>query len=225
MSPLKPLTGAVGLGGLLIGSGWWSASSLVRLAPRVVGPAAAPDDLLVVLCAGVATLISIWLVACWAAAVLTHLPGAMGRAAGRAYRRITPAALRGVMVIAVGTAVAAGSGQAALASPRSAAGVAVTVSASAMAPDAVARDLPDPGWSATASPSQAMPSPRTTEVTIRPGDTLWHVARRQLPPDASPLAIDRAWRQWYSANADIIGDDPDVLNVGQRLRSPSGAAS
>ncbi|MGE5635844.1 MAG: LysM peptidoglycan-binding domain-containing protein [Nocardioidaceae bacterium] len=56
---------------------------------------------------------------------------------------------------------------------------------------------------------------------VRPGDTLWSIARRLLGRRASPAAIaslvDRIWR----LNADAIGTgDPDLINPGTRLLLP-----
>lgn len=57
-------------------------------------------------------------------------------------------------------------------------------------------------------------------VVVRPGDTLWDIARRHLPAGASDASIARAWPRWYAANRAVIGSDPDLLLPGQRLRSP-----
>lgn len=68
------------------------------------------------------------------------------------------------------------------------------------------------------------PRPGTSvsdEVAVRAGDTLWDIAARHLGPDASALDIARAWPQWFEANRDVVGDDPDVLQPGQLLRPPT----
>jgi len=54
-------------------------------------------------------------------------------------------------------------------------------------------------------------------VTVRPGDTLWAIAARKLPADATDVDIDTAWRAWYSANTEVIGADPDLIIPGQHL--------
>lgn len=96
--------------------------------------------------------------------------------------------------------------------------------------DARTRD-PDPS-PAKGSPSTrrrkmrapgARPSPVRGDgrVTVRRGDCLWRIAAERLPRDARPAAVDREWRRWYRANRDEIGPDPDVLQVGTRLRMPT----
>ena len=57
-------------------------------------------------------------------------------------------------------------------------------------------------------------------VTVLPGDTLWSVAQHHLPPDATDQEIDTAWRAWYSANVQVIGADPDLIQPGQLLLPP-----
>ena len=57
-------------------------------------------------------------------------------------------------------------------------------------------------------------------MTVLPGDTLWSIAHHHLTPDATDEEIDTAWRAWYSANAQVIGDDPDLIQPGQLLLPP-----
>ncbi len=58
-------------------------------------------------------------------------------------------------------------------------------------------------------------------VVVRPGDTLWSIARARLGPDADVAGTARACDRWYHANRDVIGDDPDLIQPGQRLTAPS----
>ncbi|WP_404384110.1 LysM peptidoglycan-binding domain-containing protein [Knoellia locipacati] len=58
------------------------------------------------------------------------------------------------------------------------------------------------------------------EVVVHRGDSLWSIAARHLGPDAVDAEIAHAWPQWYAANRDRIGDDPDLLLPGQVLRVP-----
>lgn len=70
----------------------------------------------------------------------------------------------------------------------------------------------------------AAPRPGTSvddEVAVRAGDTLWDIAARHLGPDASAVDIARAWPQWFEANREVVGDDPDLLRPGQLLRPPT----
>lgn len=68
------------------------------------------------------------------------------------------------------------------------------------------------GGSAPAVPSPAPPGGRT--VTVQPGDTLSGIA--------SQLGID--WRDLYSANAGLIGPNPDLIMAGQVLSVPGGSS-
>lgn len=61
-------------------------------------------------------------------------------------------------------------------------------------------------------------------VVVAAGDSLWAIAARHLPPDASDAQIAAAWPQWYRANAATIGADPDLITPGQVLTVPSSLA-
>lgn len=58
------------------------------------------------------------------------------------------------------------------------------------------------------------------EVVVHRGDSLWSLAARHLGPEAGDAEIARAWPQWFEANRDRIGDDPDLILPGQVLRIP-----
>ena len=57
-------------------------------------------------------------------------------------------------------------------------------------------------------------------VVVLSGDTLWSIAHHHLSSDATDQEIDTAWRAWYSANTQVIGDDPDLIQPGQLLLPP-----
>jgi nucleoid-associated protein YgaU len=57
-------------------------------------------------------------------------------------------------------------------------------------------------------------------VEVRKGDTLWRLCAAQLSPGAGAAEIAAAWPAWYRLNQDLIGDDPDLLQPGMRLRVP-----
>jgi hypothetical protein len=57
-------------------------------------------------------------------------------------------------------------------------------------------------------------------LVVRPGDSLWAIARRELPPDASDAEVTARWHAIYAANRGAIGPDPDVVRPGQRLLLP-----
>lgn len=54
-------------------------------------------------------------------------------------------------------------------------------------------------------------------VDVQPGDSLWVIAERELGDGA-------AWPQLAEANQDVVGD-PDVIDVGWRLRVPGVSSS
>ena len=57
-------------------------------------------------------------------------------------------------------------------------------------------------------------------VRVRPGDTLWSLAARDLPVDSPDASIAARWHAIYAANRSLIGPDPDVIEPGLRLRLP-----
>lgn len=59
-----------------------------------------------------------------------------------------------------------------------------------------------------------------TVVVLR-GDTLWGIAARHLPADASAADVAAAWPAWYAANAATIGPDPGLILPGQVLVVPA----
>ncbi len=63
-------------------------------------------------------------------------------------------------------------------------------------------------------------APASRVLVVRPGDTLWALASRQLPPHASDARVASAVRRWHAVNRAVIGPDPDLIRPGQRLRAP-----
>lgn len=54
--------------------------------------------------------------------------------------------------------------------------------------------------------------------TIRSGDSLWSIAQSQIVgKDASVEEIDKAWREIWRANRDVIGDNPSLIRPGQKI--------
>lgn len=72
----------------------------------------------------------------------------------------------------------------------------------------------DPGSRAT-RPRQAPGD----AVVVRPGDSLWALSEEVLP-GASDADLDRYWRGVHAVNHGVIGEDPDLIHPGQRLRLP-----
>ena len=67
-----------------------------------------------------------------------------------------------------------------------------------------------------ATPSRQRPA----VVVVRPGDTLWAIARAELPADADGGAVAARVREIHQANRAVIGTDPDLIRPDQRLRMP-----
>lgn len=57
-------------------------------------------------------------------------------------------------------------------------------------------------------------------VVVRPGDSLWTIARSALGPDPTAADVAAHWPRIHRANRAVIGADPDLIHPGQRLRLP-----
>jgi nucleoid-associated protein YgaU len=57
-------------------------------------------------------------------------------------------------------------------------------------------------------------------VTVAEGDSLWELAKRELGPHATNEQIAARWPEWYAANRQVIGTDPNLILPGQVLRVP-----
>jgi nucleoid-associated protein YgaU len=66
----------------------------------------------------------------------------------------------------------------------------------------------------------ARPTPAVVEV--RPGDSLWAIARRDLGSEADDAAVTARWHEIYELNRTVVGADPDLIQPAQRLRLPAG---
>lgn len=78
---------------------------------------------------------------------------------------------------------------------------------------------------ASSPPGSPAAAPSADVVEVRPGDTLWSIAAEHLPDGADAGDVAAAWPTWYQANRDVIGDDPDRLQPGQRLQPPTTRTS
>jgi len=85
----------------------------------------------------------------------------------------------------------------------------------------------------TSAPTgNAAPSSGVERRMVKPGDSLWRLAERQLkaadPDRVKPPRtdrIDQQWREWYQLNRAEIGSDPDVIRTGSWLHVPEIADS
>ena len=66
------------------------------------------------------------------------------------------------------------------------------------------------------------PKGQWTELTVRPGDSLWSLSAARLGPFASDVDIALDWPRLYQANREVIGANPHLLRPGQILRIPPG---
>lgn len=65
-----------------------------------------------------------------------------------------------------------------------------------------------------------LPPPAREVVVVRPGDSLWGIAADRLGAAATAADVAAYWHRLHRLNADVIGDDPDLVLPGQRLRLP-----
>jgi hypothetical protein len=137
-------------------------------------------------------------------AALSALPGRFGRVAAVAGAAVRPGIVRRTLAVVIGLGLP----------------VASTL-VSAPAAQAHAVDLVGPVRPVPA-PQPGAPVATTPDavVVVRPGDTLWDIARRHLPVSATAADVARAWPRWYAVNRTSIGPDPSMLRPGTRLRSP-----
>lgn len=184
---------------------------------RASGRAGVPFDALVA--AGAAVLLA----GCTSWGWLATSAVVLEAITGRTRRRTScPQLLRRWVLLACGVALAAG------AAPATAAGGHDGPVASAQRPGAEDRNvlagLPIPDL-ATGPPQRTGRPPllqahATREIRVAPGDTLWELAARDLPADASTAAVDRHWRRLWQVNRARVGPDPDVIQPGTSLRLP-----
>lgn len=77
--------------------------------------------------------------------------------------------------------------------------------------------LPDRAVAPGHGPARAKPR---GSVVVRPGDSLWSIARDDLPPGAADADVVERWHAIYADNRLLIGPDPDLIEPGQHLRLP-----
>jgi resuscitation-promoting factor RpfA len=213
-----------------------------RLRPAVPSADATPVADVVTGCAWLAWALVGYLAIAVGATSLGHVAAAVGLR-GRVLARLAPAGVRRLVDVSITLSVAAAVLGTTAAVPAGA--VARSSSTSGHAPGAIERGGLDwPGLSmptqpaahftVTAPPPRKGPTARVGLVTgartaaatgrdpvvVRAGDSLWKIAARHLGAGATAQATAVAWQQWYVANRDVVGDDPDRIFPGQRLRPP-----
>jgi hypothetical protein len=224
-----------------IGAAWL----IWRLRPDAATSTAPPDADIVTACTWLAWALTGYLAIATAFSGLAHVVNAIGLA-GDSLARLAPERLRRVVDLAVTLSIAAtvlgASGAApAVASARQHLG------SGAQPSPATTGTLDWPGLAAPARVGSTRNVPRhhqttlglvaggrasttsrppsTAEVVVTSGDSLWSIAARHLGPGASAEETVSAWHQWYDANRLVVGDDPDLIYPGQRLRAPAHRAA
>lgn len=156
-------------------------------------------------CAAALSLAGAWLLLCGAVVAVDALRRGALAAASATVVPGCPGWVRALVLAALGVAVTAGPALAE--APGTTSGT-----ASGPANDLAGLALPD----RLVTPARA---PERHLVLVRPGDTLWAIAARQLPPTAADRDVDRSWRRLATANRDRVGD-PDLIFPGTVLRVP-----
>lgn len=70
------------------------------------------------------------------------------------------------------------------------------------------------------SQSPAPHADRECSVVVRPGDSLWTIARSHLSDSASDADIAAEWPLWWQENKKAVGSDPSLIRPGLVLHSP-----
>lgn len=132
---------------------------------------------------------------------LTHAAHPGGCAGGR---RWVPTGLRRLVLACCGAALAG------------------SVAAPALADTPAHAHVGHPQTNGLPIPDRALGGPPVAArvVTVRAGDTLWAIARRNLPADATSSEIAAGWRRIDRANAARLGAGPDLIFPGTQLRVP-----
>jgi len=182
--------------------------AVTPVAWRDARPGASPAfaDLLVTTCATALLLALAWLWLVTTVTVMELLTGRV-RAGGGTTRRL--------VLLACGVAALAGT-----ATPALAAGDDSSILAGLSLPDrsvttSQVQHHPAPAERAPRTVStRRAPQPRLH--VVRPGESLWSIAEAT----SSVGDVDSRWRAIWTANRDVIGDDPDLILPGQELRLP-----
>jgi nucleoid-associated protein YgaU len=191
---------------------------------------AGPEDLLLT---GVAAMA--WLAWTWGAlglvlTALSALPGLAGAAARVLLRRVLPASARRAAALALGVGLVTAPALTACTTPPPGPGV-------VLAADVRTTSVPDwpappdrsaPPVSGSPAPGAAVPdwpAPAPGDHVVLRGECLWSIAEEDLRArtglDPGPADVAAAVQRWWTTNADVIGDDPDLLLPGQVLRPPA----
>ncbi|MGP5048201.1 LysM peptidoglycan-binding domain-containing protein [Glutamicibacter ardleyensis] len=153
--------------------------------------------------------------------------------------QIAPTLTRRILGSVVGTSLAFASTGLAQAAPSAIAQVSSSQSEelAAFSDDRVAVNaqpnttVPTPGWlpgSLSIPMNRLMgsgkernrPVPDKEVVIVASGQTLWSIAQQMLHSDGSSAEIAKLWPQIYEMNREVIGEDPNMLQLGLELKLP-----
>lgn len=211
---------AAGLLAATAAAAWWLSYDLPGRLARLRGLGTTGDfaTSLVDLVAVAGWTAATWLLVSGVATVATAVLGPTGHTA-RVVRALTPQVWRRLVIGAAGAAMVAAPAAAVAATggtgdDGSDHGRPVTERIDGL----VLPDRPSGGVRHDSSPQ-----PRA--VRVRPGDSLWRIAQRNLPPGADAERVARVTQRWYAANRDRLGPDPDLIQPGTRLRPPADEES
>jgi len=170
------------------------------------------DRVLVQLCEVAVAGCAAWL---WLASAVTAADAVRGRRGGH---RGVPGAVRRLVLAACGVALVGGLGAPAHAGDggRTSPVEGLPLPDRATTTSHVSRVFAR----AAAQQDRARPLREPAVVVVRPGDTLWAIARADLPPEADDTTVAARVRQIHFANRAVIGADPDLIRPDERLRMP-----
>ena len=182
-----------------------------------------------------------WAVWLWGAVglgltALAAAPGLVGDLSSILVRLVLPAAARrsaaGLLGLSLGVAPLLGTAAVVLPTAASAAGPVTTAAVPdwpAAAPHTTATRSAGavvPDWPTGGSAGKGSTPPQSAHIVL-PGDCLWDIAADRLsrPRSGTPTdgEVAHAVSAWWSANAGVIGRDPDLLLPGQVLTPPAGS--
>jgi nucleoid-associated protein YgaU len=165
---------------------------------------------------------TVWL---WLVTSYVVLEAARSRPGRRPGTRAVPAGLRLLVLSACGVAVTG-----VLAAPVGAVGlhrhpqhlVVPSPVSGLPLPDRAAITTPHRRVTASSrrADSTGPTGPTGPTVVVAPGDTLWSIAARDLPPTTPDAVIARRWHAIYATNRVRIGPDPNLIVPGLRLHLP-----
>ena len=176
-------------------AGAWSAPAAWATVRPGAG-AAQFTDLLVAACATALLLALVWLWVVTTVTVAELLTGRLRPGGGTTRRVVLLACGAAVLAATTAPAMAAGDGASILAG----------------------LSLPDRSVATSEARSvSTRPSAQPRVHVVRRGESLWSIAEATCAADDP----DQRWRAIWAANRDVIGDDPDLILPGQRLRLPA----